>query len=126
MMVPSSEDIYFEKTRFTISPQEILIKDDGTADLWLRTFAGELTDEFSIELYLDNGDDGEVIMRRKVDLVAENKTIEFNEGGMTIFSVGGSCIATAVAPPVKPPISPPATLVSKSHISGWSRLIEAI
>ena len=93
MMVPSSEDIYFEKTRFTISPQEILIKDDGTADLWLRTFAGELTDEFSIELYLDNGDDGEVIMRRKVDLVAEGKTIEFNEGGMTIFSVGGWEIA---------------------------------
>lgn len=93
MIVPESDEMHVENVRFYIHPQETIVKEDGTADLWIRTYAGELTDEFSIDLYIDDEEDGEVIVRRKVDLVAEGKIIEFNEGGMTVFSVGGWCIA---------------------------------
>ena len=92
MLIPSSDEMPNENVSFRIHPQETVVKEDGTADLWIRTYAGELTDEFSIELYFD-GEEDVMILRRKVDLVAEGKTIEFNEGGMTIFSVGGWCIA---------------------------------
>ena len=93
MIMPESDEMPVENVNFYIHPQETLVKEDGTVDLWIRTYAGELTDEFSLELYFDAEEDGEVIVRRKVDLVAEGKTIEFNEGGMTVFSVGGWCIA---------------------------------
>ena len=93
MIMPESDETPVENVNFYIRPQETLVKEDGTADIWIRTYAGELTDEFSIDLYIDDEEDGEVIVRRKVDLVAEGKTIEFNEGGMTVFSVGGWCIA---------------------------------
>ncbi|MBO5933712.1 MAG: hypothetical protein J6Q19_08345 [Bacteroidaceae bacterium] len=88
-MVPSGD---FEdmprNAEFTIIPEEICVKDDGTADLWIRTYSGELNDEFSIDLFIES-EDGEINLRRKVNLAAENKSIIFNEGGMTEFSVGG-------------------------------------
>ena len=93
MIIPESDEMPVEKVSFYLNPQETLVKEDGTADLWLRTYAGELTDEFSIELYFYDEEDDEVIVRRKVDLVEEGKTIEFNEGGMTVFSVGGWSVA---------------------------------
>ena len=92
-MVPSGD---FEdmprNAEFTIIPEEICVKDDGTADLWIRTYSGELTDEFSIDLFIES-EDGEINLRRKVNLAAENKSIIFNEGGMTEFSVGDWGIA---------------------------------
>ena len=92
-MVPSGD---FEdmprNAEFTIIPEEICVKDDGTADLWIRTYSGELTDKFSIDLFIEN-EDGEINLRRKVNLTAEGKSIKFNEGGMTEFSVGDWGIA---------------------------------
>lgn len=89
----SSEDMPEQNGAFIICPQETVIKEDGTADLWIRTYSGQLTDEFSIELYLAIEEEKEIILRRKVDLEAEQKKIEFKEGGMTVFSVGAWCVA---------------------------------
>lgn len=79
-------------TMFWLHPSGVVVKDDGTADLWVRTYAGELTDEFSLELFIE-GENGEVILKRNVNLMKEGKTIKFNEGGMTTFSVGGWGVA---------------------------------
>ena len=80
-------------TRYTIKPEEVSVKEDGTADLWVRTYAGKLTDEFSISLALQGNEDNEILLGRKVDLNASGKTIEFKEGGMTTFSVGSWDVA---------------------------------
>ena len=95
MMMPSSKDMemHWESTIFRIFPQEVAVKEDGTADLWVRTYAGELNDEFSMILMIKDDEDGEITLKRHVDLTAEGKKIEFNEGGMTVFSVGGWGIA---------------------------------
>ena len=92
MKEPSSDIMPGHTVRFEIMPQETVINEDGTADLWIRTYAGELTDEFSIDLFIET-DEGEVYLRRKVDLAKERRTIEFKEGGMTVFSVGGWGVA---------------------------------
>ena len=86
-------DMYLKQTAFTIEPQAVFVKEDGTADLWMRVYSGELTDNFSIALYIEDEEQGELMLKRSVDLTAEGKTIEFNEGGMTVFSVGGWGIA---------------------------------
>lgn len=90
MMEPSSdfEDMPERNAEFIIIPQATSVKEDGTADLWIRTYSGEITDEFSIDLFIESEDD-EINLRRTVNLAAENKSIIFNEGGMTEFSVGG-------------------------------------
>jgi hypothetical protein len=71
----------------------VSVKEDGTADLWVRTYAGKLTDVFSISLALQGNEDNEILLGRKVDLNASGKTIEFKEGGMTTFSVGSWDVA---------------------------------
>lgn len=96
MIMPESDyvgDMPLKQTIFTIEPRDVFVKEDGTADLWLRIHSGELTDNFSITLNLEDEELGEVQLKRNVDLIAEGKTIEFNEGGMTVFSVGGWNIA---------------------------------
>lgn len=93
MQMPEGDETPFENNRFTIIPQETIVKEDGSADLWIRTYAGKLTDEFSLELKLAVDEENFVILRRDVDLEAEGKEIEFNEGGMTVFSVGSWCVA---------------------------------
>lgn len=92
MIVPEKDEMPGESVSFYIHPQETIVKEDGTADIWLRTYAGELTDEFAIDLYLET-DEGEIYLKRKVDLTKERRTIEFNEGGMTVFSVGNWGVA---------------------------------
>ena len=77
-----------QPTRYTIEPEEVSVKEDGTADLWLRTYAGTLTDKFSIALTLTDDEDNEILLGRKVDLSSSGNIIEFKEGGMTVFSVG--------------------------------------
>lgn len=94
IMEPSNdfEEMPERNAEFIIIPQATSVKEDGTADLWIRTYSGELTDEFSIDLFIEN-EDGEINLRRKVNLTAEGKSIKFNEGGMTEFSVGDWGIA---------------------------------
>lgn len=83
------DDMPFEPTRFFVEPQDVVVDEDGTAVLWLRTYAGKLTDDFSITLTVEDEEYGELYLKRNVDLDAEGKVIEFNEGTMTVFSVGG-------------------------------------
>ncbi len=95
MIMPSEYegDMPMEQTRFTVEPHDVFVKEDGTADLWMRVYSGELTDNFSIDLSIEDEEHGELLLKRSVDLTTEGKTIEFNEGGMTVFSVGGWNIA---------------------------------
>lgn len=95
IMMPEYGDMETEPyrpTEFFIEPRDVFVKEDGTADIWLRTYAGELTDEFTLDLYID-GDGQEHQLRRTVNLFDENRTIRFEEGKMTIFSVGSWKVA---------------------------------
>ena len=71
-----------------ITPQGVAIRDDGTADLWLKLPAGEITDEFRLDLRFED-----VMVSRSVDLNALGKTIKFEDGKMTTFSVGNFVLA---------------------------------
>lgn len=77
---------------FYTMPQDVYVKEDGTADLWLRTYAGELTDFFSLDIELSSDDDY-ISLKRYVDLEESGRHISFEEGKMTVFSVGGWGIA---------------------------------
>lgn len=83
----------------SISPYDLFVKDNGTADLWLRTFSGKMTDWFSINLSIGQ-DDGVIDVSRHVDLAASGKSIVFPEGKMTVFSVGGWLVADVCGPEV--------------------------
>lgn len=87
------EDMPEKRSMLCIDPQETCVKEDGTADIWIRTYAGKLTDGFSLSLFIEDEEQGEIILKRTVDLEKEGKTIEFNEGGMTVFSVGNWDVA---------------------------------
>lgn len=93
-VIPSSDDLEdpVRPIIFDINPIDVSVKEDGTADIWLRTYSGELTDNFTIEFFVDDGEDG-IMLKRNVDLAAEGKTIKFEEGKMTVFSVGSFGIA---------------------------------
>ena len=86
--VPARGGDAMPPSRFVIQPNDVSVKEDGTADLWLRTYAGTLTDKFSIALALTDDEDNEILLGRKVDLSSSGNIIEFKEGGMTVFSVG--------------------------------------
>lgn len=79
---------YFGKTggEMFIRPQGVTVASDGTADLWLRTFPGKMSTWFSLDVTVSSGKDQEQYAKR-VDLVAAGKSIAFEEGGMTKFSV---------------------------------------
>lgn len=74
--------------RLQIYPQGVIISEEGTADLWLKMPAGELTDNFHLELMLEEGK-----ISRSVDLNALGKTIKFEDGKLTTFSVGNFVLA---------------------------------
>lgn len=67
--------------------ESLKVKEDGTIDVWFRIVSGKLIDWFRVDLRLSDGTQ-EYGLARYVDLDALGKTIEFNEGKMTTFSVG--------------------------------------
>lgn len=71
-----------------LEPDELFVKEDGTADLWLRTFSGEMTDWFRLDMEIE-GDDELSLLSRYVDLASAGKSILFPEGKIARFSVGG-------------------------------------
>ena len=75
--------------------ENIMINEDGTADVWLRLPSGELTDWFRLDIVLSDGTD-DYDLARFVDLAKLGKTLVFKEGGMTTFSVGGFAVADVV------------------------------
>ena len=74
-----------------IMGDNIVINEDGTADVWLRLPSGELTDWFRLDIVLSNGAD-DYNLARFVNLAKLGKTLVFKEGGMTTFSVGGFAV----------------------------------
>ena len=70
-------------------PDGLVVKDDGTADLWLRMPAGVISDYFSIYLTIDDAD----YLARYVDLDKSRRVIEFHDGKMTTFTVGNFAVA---------------------------------
>ena len=75
-----------------IMGKEIMINEDGTADVWLRLPSGELTDWFRLDLVLSDDTD-DYYLARFIDLTQHRRTLTFEEGGMTTFSVGGFGVA---------------------------------
>ena len=78
-----------------IMGENIVINEDGTADVWLRLPSGELTDWFRLDIVLSDGTN-DYDLARFVDLAKLGKTLVFKEGGMTTFSVGGFAVADVV------------------------------
>ena len=66
----------------------ITIKEDGTADVWFRILSGEVTDWFRVDICIE-----EDKLAQFVDLTKHRRTLIFEEGGMTTFSVGGFAVA---------------------------------
>ena len=76
-------------TEIEFSPRNVVVNDAGEAVIWLRTLSGRLTDSFAIQVTLSP--DGETPSMKKyekvVDLASQHKSISFQEGGLTAFSV---------------------------------------
>ncbi len=66
----------------------ITIKEDGTADVWFRILSGEITDWFRVDICIEEDN-----LAQFVDLTQHRRTLTFEEGGMTTFSVGGFAVA---------------------------------
>ena len=75
-----------------IMGENIVVNEDGTADVWLRLPSGELTDWFRLDLVLSDDTD-DYYLARFIDLTHHRRTLTFEEGGMTTFSVGGFGVA---------------------------------
>ena len=96
-------DTFLERYRFykgfneiNLTPQSVTVDGNGCADLWIRCYAGEITDWFS--LYITIGDaikgKGEAVtLARYVDLASLSRTIVIPEGKMARFSVGSWGVA---------------------------------
>ena len=72
---------------FALTPKDVKVKDDGTVDLWIRAYAGEITGWFRVDLTLKDGSSNETVLSRRVDLQAAGKSLRFEEGSMTTFGV---------------------------------------
>lgn len=70
-------------------PSDVIVKEDGTADIWLRTLSGTVTDWFDIYLLIED----EAPLARHIDLAGTGKSIVLEEGGMSTFSIGEWLIA---------------------------------
>ncbi len=69
--------------RIEFEPQDLIVKGDGTADLWMRIPAGTISDWFRIEVTVNGVD-----LCRYVDLESLRRTLNFTDGKMSVFSVG--------------------------------------
>lgn len=96
-------DTCLEKYRFykgfnqiQLFPESVTVDEDGCADLWVRCYAGEITDWFSLYITLSGGDgkgdikgkEEPMRLGRYVDLTSLSRSIVIPEGKMTRFSVG--------------------------------------
>lgn len=96
-------DTFLERYKFykgfneiNLTPQSVTVDESGCANLWIRCYAGEITDWFS--LYITIGDaikgKGEAVtLARYVDLESLSRTIVIPEGKMARFSVGNWGVA---------------------------------
>ena len=73
--------------QFTLVPQDVVVKADGTADLWIRAYEGQIKGWFRVDLTLTDGAVQTTQLARDVYLLKSGKTIDFHEGGLTQFGV---------------------------------------
>lgn len=81
---------------FNLTPESVVIDNYGRADLWIRCYAGEITDWFSLYLTVGEGVKGKgdgVILGKYVDLEGLSRSIVIPEGKMTTFVVGNWGVA---------------------------------
>ena len=98
-------DTYLEKYKFykdfnrmVLTPESVIVDQEGCADLWIRCYAGEITDWFSLYITLDEPGGGKgkgvpVRLGRYVDLASLSRSIVIPEGRMAKFSVGSWGVA---------------------------------
>ncbi len=95
---------YYKGMGFNLFPQDVTVQDDGTVQLWIRGFAGTISDWCSVKLNIggiveDTGGKGGpvitggVTVMRKVQLDEAGKSITMHEGGMTRFGVSNFSVA---------------------------------
>ena len=96
-------DTFLERYRFykgfneiNLTPQSVTVDESGCADLWIRCYAGEITDWFSLYITIGDAIQGKgeaVTLARYVDLASLSRTIVILEGKMARFSVGSWGVA---------------------------------
>ena len=86
---------FYSNSAVEINPTELYVDNEGHADLWLRLPAGVVNDSFSVRVWTrayDQGNPGDWhSFGKSVDLAAASRTLAFENGRLTTFSV-----ATAV------------------------------
>ena len=92
-------DTYLEKYKFykgfnqiRLIPESVIVDQEGCADLWIRCYAGEITDWFSLYITLDDAGGGKgkgepVTLGKYVDLASLSRSVVIPEGKMAKFSV---------------------------------------
>lgn len=65
-----------------------VVGNDGNAVIWMRVLSGELSDHFSVTVYTEDSSGQEHEYVKEVDLVSRGRSIVFEEGGITEFTVG--------------------------------------
>ena len=64
------------------------VDENGKAVIWLRVLSGTLSDHFSVTVYTEDSSGEEHEYVKEVDLVSTGRSIIFDEGGITEFTVG--------------------------------------
>lgn len=86
---------------FELSPKDdVIVKEDGTVDLWIRGFSGSITDWCCLKLVLD--EEGGTTLMRRVNIASTQKNITMEEGKLTKFGVGSFLLADIPIP--QPPV----------------------
>jgi len=86
--VPGQGEMMYIVPSIKFDGSNITIKEDGTADVWFRILSGEVTDWFRVDICIEEDN-----LAQFVDLTKHSRTLIFEEGGMTTFSVGGFAVA---------------------------------
>ena len=86
--VPGQGEMMYIVPSIKFDGSNITIKEDGTADVWFRILSGEVTDWFRVDICIEEDN-----LAQFVDLTKHRRTLIFEEGGMTTFSVGGFAVA---------------------------------
>ena len=90
--------MYYKGFAFTLFPQDVVIGNDGTAQLWIRGYSGVIRDWCSLRLTIDGeltdtgwgtAVVGGTNLTRIVNLAGTGRSISFAEGGLTKFGVSG-------------------------------------
>ena len=86
--VPGQGEMMYIVPSIKFDGSNITVKEDGTADVWFRILGGEVTDWFRVDICIEEDN-----LAQFVDLTKHRRTLIFEEGGLTTFSLGGFAVA---------------------------------